>query len=325
LLHRAARRRRKRGEIILDGWKSSLKGVLIGALTGIALGLIGFAMAEIPRTHAMGGVMFLLVPFAAGFAIAMVTRGRWQVSAAAILATLGALAVLIAMRLETPLCALLALPLLFTGLLAGIVIGIGYRRLTGRSRGNHVTLASFAFLAMPLLIFAGHRAEVSALIHPRQEVVTSTIRLAASPDQVWADLRLFDSLGGRKPFLMYIGLPIPVRCVTQGSGEGSKRTCYFDRGYIEETVIEWSPPNRMQLLIDRTKMPGRHWLGFETAEYDLQPDGDGTTLTRVTTIISNLYPAWYWRPFERWGVASEHEYIFRDLVRRTPPPVSQNH
>jgi hypothetical protein len=309
----------------LDGWKDSLKGVVIGALTGIAFGLVGFVMAEIPGTHAMGSVMFLLVPFAAGFAIAVVTRGQWQVCAAAILATLGALALLIAMRLETPLCAVLALPLLFTGLLIGILIGIGYRRLTGRPRGNHVTLASFAFLAMPLLIFAGHRAEISALIHPRQELVTSTIRLAASPDQVWADLRSFDSLGGKKPFLMYIGLPIPVRCVTQGSGEGSKRTCYFNHGYIEETVTEWSPPNRMRLSIDRTNMPGRHWLGFETAEYDLRPDGGGTVLTRITTIISNLYPAWYWRPFERWGVASEHEYIFRDLVLRTVQPASGNH
>jgi len=104
----------------------------------------------------------------------------------------------------------------------------------------------------------------------------------------------------------------------RGSGVGAKRTCYFDQGYIEETVTEWSPPEVMGLSIDRTNMPGRHWLDFENAKYELRRDNSGTMLTRTTTITSNLYPVWYWRPFERWGVASEHEYIFGDLARRFP-------
>jgi len=77
----------------------------------------------------------------------------------------------------------------------------------------------------------------------------------------------------------------------------------------------------MQLSIDRTNMPGRHWLGFETARYDLEKDPNGTVLTRNTTIISNLYPAWYWRGFERWGVQSEHDYIFSDIARRSAQPL----
>jgi hypothetical protein len=115
---------------------------------------------------------------------------------------------------------------------------------------------------------------------------------------------------------MYIGLPVPLKCTIEGIGQGAKRTCYFDRGYIEETVTEWDPPNMMRLSIDRTNMPGRHWLGFEGAEYDLHQSTGGTLLTRSTTIISNLYPAWYWRRFERWGVSSEPAYIFEDLARR---------
>jgi hypothetical protein len=171
---------------------------------------------------------------------------------------------------------------------------------------------------MPLLILAGHRVEVSALVHPRREIVISTVRLAAEPTDVWSALRSFDSVTGDKPFLMHVGLPIPVRCAMQGNGLGAKRTCYFDQGYIEETVTEWLPPDAMGLAIDRTNMPGRHWLNFENAKYELRRDDGETMLTRTTTITSNLYPAWYWRPFERWGVASEHEYIFGDLVRRFP-------
>ena len=301
----------------MHDWKNSLKGVLVGGLTGTAVGLAGFLIAEIPGTHAMGGVMFMLVPFAAGFAITMVSRQLQTVSAAALLAAIGSLAVLIAMRMETPVCALLAFPLLFVGITIGVVLGFVFHALRAKLGGKGGTTFSWmVLLSMPLLILTGHRIEISKLTHPRGEVVTSTIRLSADPSYVWNELRSFDSLQGKKPLLMYIGLPIPMRCEMQGTGLGAKRTCYFDHGSIEETVIEWSPPNLMRLSIDRTNMPGRHWLGFEYATYTLQQDGDGTILTRSTTIISNLYPAWHWRPFERWGVTSEHGYIFSDLARR---------
>ncbi|MGA8307958.1 MAG: hypothetical protein WB723_19940, partial [Candidatus Acidiferrales bacterium] len=36
----------------MHNWNDSLKGVLFGALTGIAVGLGGFILTEIPRTHA---------------------------------------------------------------------------------------------------------------------------------------------------------------------------------------------------------------------------------------------------------------------------------
>jgi hypothetical protein len=259
--------------------------------------------------------MFLLVPFAAGFAIATVTKGAQRISAAALLATLGSLVVLIATGAETPLCAVLAFPLLFLGLMVGVALAYLLRDVAKFGGGANAT-KSIVFLSVPLLVFAGHRIELSTLIHPRPETVTSSTWFQAEPDQIWIDLQSFDSLTAQKPLLMYIGLPIPVRCTMQGSGQGAKRTCYFDHGYIEETVTEWQPASRMRLSIDRTNMPGRHWLGFEEAEYVLRQDNGGTILTRSTTIISNLSPAFYWRPFERWGVASEHEYIFRDLARR---------
>jgi hypothetical protein len=265
----------------------------------------------------MGPVMFLLVPFAAGFAITLISRDLQTVSAAAILAAIASLAVLIATHMETPVCALLAFPFLFSGIAIGVALGFVFHELRAKFTGKEgPTFTSIVVLSIPLLILTGHRIELSALTHPRQEVVTSTIRLSADPTHVWNELRSFDSLHGRKPLLMYIGLPIPIRCEMQGSGVGAKRTCYFDHGSIEETVIDWQPPNVMRLAIDRTNMPGRHWLGFEYATYTLQQDGSGTILTRNTTIISNLYPAWYWRPFERWGVSSEHNYIFSDLARR---------
>lgn len=310
-------RRQESGRASLHNWNDSLKGVLAGGLIGIAVGLGGFLLAEIPGTHAMGGVVFVLVPLAAGFAITLVSHSLQRISAAALLAMIGSFAVLIATKMETPLCALLALPLLFLGLMIGVGLGYIFLKIRTKLGSESSTFTSVVLLSMPLLIFAGHRFEMSALVHPRTEVVVSAIRIPAEPSQVWAELQSFDSLSGEKPWLMYVGLPVPVKCVMDGKGVGARRTCYFDRGYIQETVIQWAPPNVMLLSIDRTNMPGRHWLNFEEARYDLREEGPETVLTRSTAIVSNLYPAWYWAPFERWGVSSEHSYIFSDLARRS--------
>jgi len=72
----------------------------------------------------------------------------------------------------------------------------------------------------------------------------------------------------------------------------------------------------MRLTIDRTNMPGRHWLGFEDARYELRSSGSSTLVTRTTTFTSRLAPVWYWRYFERLGIQAEHEYILVDLAER---------
>jgi len=293
------------------------KGVLAGALAGVGFGLTGFFLARIPGPGApMGSVMFFLVPLAAGVAITMVTAPPRAIGAAALLATIVSLLFLVSLKAEGVLCALMALPLVFVALLAGVAVGLLIRWLSRIVEGSHTAVTSCVLVLLPLAVYAGHRVEMKTLIHPRAEIVTTTIELPATPEQVWANIQSLPAVEGTKPFLMRIGLPIPQRCVLEGTAVGSKRICYFDQGSIEERVLEWDPPRRMRLAIDRTNMPGRHWLEFEGAEYDLAPNAGGTRLTRTTTIESNLYPAWYWRRFERLGVEDEHEYLFSDLSRR---------
>jgi hypothetical protein len=103
--------------------RSIFKGLLFGAATGTSVGLAGFFLANTPSTQGMGQVMFLLVPFCAGFSIAMVTRGRNATWAAGLLATLGSLCFLVAGKFEGLLCAFLAFPVLTFALGVGAVLG----------------------------------------------------------------------------------------------------------------------------------------------------------------------------------------------------------
>jgi hypothetical protein len=158
------------GGSALDGWKGSLKSVLVGALTGTAIGLLGFLLSQNHRPDTMGPVLFMLVPFATGFAIGILSQDTRSLIAASILAAMFALVMLIAWGWEGTLCVLMAIPLLFIGLGVGAALGLLFNKLITKFRGgnNNLTLTSVVLLSMPLLILAGHRVEKSTLIHPRR-------------------------------------------------------------------------------------------------------------------------------------------------------------
>lgn len=293
---------------------ATLKGVGIGAATGVCVGVGGFFLVR-PGSD-MGAVMFLVVPFLAGFAIALVTREPSTTRAAVLLAVLASLAFLVGMGWEGLLCAVMAFPLLAVGLVMGSVLGRLFRRhILDRLRHQTGTTA-FILVVTVAVAPAARQAERSRQGYLRRETVSNSVLVHATPDDVWGRIQSIDDISVSKPWLMYIGLPIPLRCTLDGHGIGAKRTCYFNSGFIQETITEWSPPLRMGLSIDRTNMPGRHWLGFENALYELQQEGDATRLTRHTTITSRLGPIWYWRSLERLGVEAEHEYILNDVAQR---------
>ncbi|HJY86995.1 MAG TPA: hypothetical protein VKE24_09180 [Candidatus Acidoferrales bacterium] len=290
------------------------KRIAAGSVIGIAIGLVGFYFAE-TGTKGMGALIFCLFPMTAGFAIGFLARAAKAASASALIALLGSLVLLIAFGKEGPLCALMAFVFLLVTIGIGVLLGIAARVLVKSGRAQNTTAGMFVLVA-PVLLFWAKQLEKPLLDRARMETVSTSIWVPDSPDRTWLEIQSIDSIHGAKPWLMYVGLPVPQRCSLEKASVGARRTCYFDKGYIEETVVKWDPPHFMSLQIDRTHMPGRHWLGFEGASYILEPEGKGTRLTRTTVISSHLYPAWYWRPLERLGVKSEHQYLLQDVANR---------
>jgi hypothetical protein len=297
-------------------WKLSIKAGAIGLLVGTAFGILTFLFVSSRQYPGMGSAMFLVAPIAAGLTIGLIAKRPDSTIAAGLVAVLCTLVILIAMGREGVLCAILALPIIVAGLAIGVLIAWLIHRFLRKRGANQNITTGFLLLIGPLLIFAGERIERPMLAFPRSESVQTTVVVNNSLQNVWQDLLSIDNVRAEKPFLMYVGLPIPERCTTRGSGVGAKRTCFFNVGYIEETVTAWNPPYDMALAIDRTHMPGRHWLAFEEAEYQLRTQGPMTVLTRTTAFTSRLHPAWYWRPLERLGVESEHRYILQDIELR---------
>lgn len=288
-------------------------GICVGVLTATVFGLGGFLLAY-NDIGQMGAVLFLLVPLVTGFATALVTRRLEILLASLFMAALFCTAILVILGLEGWVCVLMSAPLIVVGLTAGALLGVLARRLTKEWRQER--LAMFLMLGvLPFFLIGADRIEKSQW-SPRAETITYTLVTDASREKAWEQLKTFDRIEGKKGFLMTIGLPVPVSCTMTGEGVGATRTCYFEQGHIEERVTEWNPPSSMKFEITTFDVPGRPWLSFKDASYELTTENGRTTITRKTTIVSRLSPAWYWRPLEKIGVDTEHEYIFEEVKRK---------
>lgn len=290
-------------------WKGVITGLLIASLFGLG----GFLLLR-DESGAMGSVLFLLLPAAAGFAVGVITERTKIVSASLVIAAALCFSVLLMTGAEGWVCVLMAAPLIAAGLALGALLGFLFRKYVLDKSKARRSIKLIVLVLMPLFLAGANWVEQPARRIPRTETFTTTLRVDAEPERVWEQLKSVDSIGGSKPFLLRIGLPVPVSCSLEGEGVGARRVCYFDSGYIAERVTAWKPPVLMGLEITESKLPGRHWLSFKDASYEIRREGNVTVVVRKTTIISRLYPAWYWRPLEGLGVETEHEYLFRDVA-----------
>ena len=301
-------------QLVTNDGGSVLLAIFAGTGIATVFGLGGFFLLK-DNTSSMGVVLFFILPFATGLATALFARGMKILFASLVIAAVICTAILILTNMEGWVCVLMSTPLIAVGMTVGALIGVFIRRRVDKSPSS-TTLRLFILVVIPCFLMGADYSEKSSRRMLRYEMITHEVTLNASPEAVWNELKGFDKITGSKTFLMKIGLPVPVSCVMEGEGVGAKRTCYFESGSIEERVTEWQPPNVMKFEITASDVPGRPWLSFKDAGYEIRSVSGKTVVTRTTTIVSRLSPAWYWRPMEKIGVETEHEYLFEELKRR---------
>ena len=290
-------------------------GLLVGIATATAFGLGGFFLIEDER-GAMGSVLFLLLPFATGFATALVARRINLMIASLIIGLVLCTAVLLATDREGWVCLLMSLPLIIIGLGFGALLGLLFRRYI-LDRSSKPTMQSLlVLLVLPLFLIGANSIEKPSRQNPRAETFTSVLIVAAPREKVWNSIKTMDRVNAHKGFLMRIGLPVPVSCSLDKEEVGGTRTCNFESGFIKERITEWDPPRVMKLEVTDWDVPGRPWLDFKDASYELREENGKTIMIRTTTIASRLLPAWYWKGLEKIGVETEHEYLFESITNQ---------
>jgi hypothetical protein len=219
------------------------------------------------------------------------------------------------------ICIAMALGLIVPFFFLGIIIN----HLVRRYRDIRST-ERFPILLLPLIPFL-IAAPLENLLNDKAkaeiEVRTQQI-FHYTPLQVYDAIKSVDTLIADKPFLMYVDLPVPVKCVLEKEEVGGLRVCYFKQGNlssgdfgggtITEKITELVKGKILKMDVIDCNIIGRKWLGFKNAIYYFDSVGVGDCkLTRITTYTSTLYPRIYWEPLEKLGITQEHEYVFNNL------------
>jgi len=288
---------------------SKLKIGLITALgTALLFMIAGLILFQFNPVYGIG--LFILLPFACGFAVSTIAIPKITVIYSLFIFVPIALMGLISTEAEGFVCSMMALPLIVPGLLLGALFGFILRKYGKRDARKILLIMLTACISLGMSY-----VEPQFFHQSRVETIVNRISVEASPSEVWDQLKSFDGFSVEKPFLLKLGLPVPLQCTLSAEDErvGGKRVCHFDSGIIEEEIRVWDPPNQMKLEITRSTLMGRHWLSFVDASYEVVPDGERTVVIRTTRIASQLRPAAYWRIMERMGVEAEHRYILNQL------------
>jgi hypothetical protein len=294
-------------------WKKSTVAIVSITLMGVAAAIIGYASVN-DKHESFGIVMFCLLPFLVGFPIGYAAMDTKVVRWSLILTGAISLGILIGTGQEGWICCFMAFPIITLSVLPGALIGHWVRKRLEHRANPHALLGIVLVCSAGILTGAAE-AEKPHRNRARYETFETRVFIPAPPERAWALIEHMDKVEADKPFLIRIGLPTPVRCELEGKSLGGKRICIFDQGRIEQEVTGWDPPRSLTTRITGNTLPGRRWLGFRTAGYDFKPVNGGTEVTRKSEISSRLYPRWYWRPLEAWGVLSEHDYVLSSVKR----------
>ncbi len=298
-----------------EDFANLILGLAVGIGTAVVFGLGGYFLISDRETGSMGAVLFFLLPLATGLATGLVARRLNILFVSLIVGFLICCAVLLATKEEGFVCVLMSAPIIIVGLGIGALLGILIRYLINKSTQSRA-LSLLVLFILPFFLMGANSIEKPSRRTPRHETFTSVLVIDAAPEKVWNSIKTMDRVTAHKGFLMRIGLPVPVSCKVDKEAVGGTRTCYFESGYIEERITEWEPPRSMKLEITAWDVPGRPWLDFKDASYEIHEENGLTVMTRTSTIASRLLPASYWRRFERIGVETEHEYLFEAVRNR---------
>lgn len=288
--------------------------VLFAMLTFIAIRLmdVGFGLSLF---LSYGLTVFVGLPVLAGILAGMITPTVKAGLFSIVFGFVVCLAILLVFGAEGVICAMMATPIVIVLAFGGAVLGSVIRRRLSGKHGGKGTAA--AFLIGLLLVGCSGMLEGRSRPGPAMNIVETIRAFPVDSQLVWDSLLEFQEVTGEKPWLLSMGLPVPQYCTIEGSGVGAIRTCYFDQGVIEERISVWEPPYRLVMQITKVTLPGRDWLRFLDASYELTAgDAGHTTVRRTTRIASVLRPRFYWSPLEDLATQSEHDYLFNAVAAK---------
>jgi uncharacterized membrane protein YhaH (DUF805 family) len=301
---------------------SGVQAALLGVLASITLGL-GMLGLSVYGLGLYGTTLFFATPFAMGATTAAVYNGKVtrRLRDTLLLAVIGTLltgSAILLFAIEGMLCLAMALPIAVPIALVGALVG---RAIV--TSGREPAGAAYMIVGLPL--FAAGEARLAT---PEPHDVTTSIDIAAPPDEVWPHVIGFSDLPEPPEWEYRLGIAYPMRARIAGEGVGAVRRCEFSTGAFVEPITAWDPPRR--LAFDVTQQPPSmtewspyrsvkppHLEGYMTSkggEFRLVAlPGGRTRLVGTTHYTLALYPEAYWRAYAEILLHGIHTRVLRHI------------
>lgn len=275
-----------------------------------------------------GAVLFLglpfLVPFLSAFFYSFQTRrpfwSSYQYGFLSILALgcfviLFALDGLICLLMALPLAALIAVPAVLLGRMAG-------QAATGKSAAVLPLLLALVFPS--LVAFEEHvRPEA-----PLRSVITS-VRIDAPAEAIWDTVVAFPKIEEAPSGIFRMGIAYPTEARIEGHGVGAIRHCTFCTGSFVEPITVWDenrklafdvtsspPPMREFSLYKHMDPPHLHGhLRSERGQFMLKDMGDHVLLEGTTWYRHEIWPQWYWMPITDYIIHTIHDRVLHHIKK----------
>ena len=207
---------------------------------------------------------------------------------------------------EGLICILMAAPIFF---LVGTVIGLTINKLTdGKWRG----IISLAVVPLSL------EGVVPLLAFDRDERVTVSRTVDATPDQVRSALASRPRFDRELPQFFRLGFPVPTHTSGEGLAIGNERRVMFAHGqhHSGALVLRVAAADSASVVFTVASDSSyiTHWLSWNEANVRWAAVGFGRT--RVTWTLRyhrRLDPAWYFAPLERYGARLAAAYLIETL------------
>ena len=153
----------------------------------------------------------------------------------------------------------------------------------------------------------------------RMETITAEHIVDASTATVEHSLAAAPRFKCALPLFLNLGFPRPVAASGTGLNPGDQRRVHFAGGEGRPgdllLVVTERAPMRVRFAIKNDSSHIAHWLAWKTAEVTWKPVDAQHTRVRWTAVYRRLLdPAWYFGPWERYGVRLSADYLIDGLA-----------
>ncbi|MDH3591670.1 MAG: SRPBCC family protein [Planctomycetota bacterium] len=289
-------------------------GVVVAVLILVLPYLVGVASEQ------LGVAVFFISPAVAGYVLGVMTPPTATFFFAFTLPVVGLLvsAFLIGFEATGMFCLLIMLAIALPLIGVGALFGNRLRR--RKLRRTKIPLDVFAWWLVATLVLQW------AVPAPDPVAVETTTWIDAPRATVWDHLQFYEEIEREPPWLLRLGLPIPVRADGSKAAPGHRSVCRYRGGlYLVKEMEAVEPGRRLAFRVVEQNLHFEHDVTLLGGSFQLADEAGGTRLTIRTRYRPHCSPAWLWRPLEAWVLHTLHEHVAAAIERRAIPAAIARH